>query len=114
MYLVFAVHELAKFSSNPVKVRFKVLVHLLIYISYNKTLGLKYCADMKDSPLSDLLRQASINTKNQLKAFSDSSWQNCTKTGRITGASIIFYQGGKIDNGTHVPGPVAQSSAESE
>ena len=32
-------------------------------------------------------------------------------TGRITGAYIIFYQGGIIDDGTHVPGPVAQSSA---
>ena len=27
---------------------------------------------------------------------------------------MIFYQGGPIDHGTHVPGPVAQSSAESE
>ena len=25
-----------------------------------------------------------------------------------------FYQGGSIDHGTHVTGPVAQSSAESE
>ena len=35
-------------------------------------------------------------------------------TGRSTGAYIIFYQGGPIDHGTHVPVPVAQSSAESE
>ena len=27
---------------------------------------------------------------------------------------IIFYQGGPIDHGTHVPGPFAQSRAESE
>ena len=27
---------------------------------------------------------------------------------------ITFYQGGEIDHGTHVPGPVDQSSAESE
>ena len=27
---------------------------------------------------------------------------------------IIFYQGGPIDHGTHVSGPVAQSSAESK
>ena len=27
---------------------------------------------------------------------------------------MIFYQGGPIDHDTHVPGPVAQSSAESE
>ena len=46
--------------------------------------------------------------------FSGSSWQDCTDTGRSTGAYIIFYQGGPIDHGTHVPVPVAQSSAESE
>ena len=42
------------------------------------------------------------------------SWQYCPDTGRSTGAYIIFYQGGPIDHGTHVPGPVAQYSAESE
>ena len=46
--------------------------------------------------------------------FSDSSWQDFPDTGRSTGGYIIFYQGGTIDHGTHVPGPVAQSSAESE
>ena len=46
--------------------------------------------------------------------FSDSSWQDFPDTGRSTGAHIIFYQGGPIDHGTHVTGPVAQSSAESE
>ena len=47
-------------------------------------------------------------------AFSDSSWQDCPDTGRSTRSQIIFYQGGQIDHGTHVPGLVAQSSAESE
>ena len=47
-------------------------------------------------------------------AFSDSSWQDFPDTGRSTGAYIIFYQGGTIDHGTHVPVQVAQSSAESE
>ena len=44
--------------------------------------------------------------------FSDFSWQDCPDTGRSTGAYIIFYQCGPIDHGTHVTGPVAQSSAE--
>ena len=44
----------------------------------------------------------------------DSSWKDCPDTGRSTGAYIIFYQGGPIDHGTHVPVPVAQSSVESE
>ena len=47
-------------------------------------------------------------------AFSDYSWQDFPDTGRNIGAYIIFYQGGPIDHGTHVPEPVVRSSAESE
>ena len=39
--LSFAVHKLAKFSANPGKLHFEVLVHLLRYIRDNKTLVLK-------------------------------------------------------------------------
>ena len=83
------------------------MIHLLRYIRDKKTLGLKYYADLNDAPVSDLLIQANIKTKNQLIDFSDSSWQGFTDTGRSTGAYIIFYQGGTIDHGTHVPGPVS-------
>ena len=114
MDLSFAVHNLAKFSANIGKLHFEGLVHLLRYIRDNNTLGLKYYSYMNDAPVTDLLRQANIKTKNHLMAFSDSSWQDCTDTGIIAGAYIIFYQGGPIDHGTLVPGPVSQSSAESE
>ena len=114
MDLSFAVQKLAKFSANPGKVHFEGLIRLLRYIRDNKTLGLKYYAYLNDAPVTDILRQANIKTKNHLLAFSDSSWQDCPDTGRGTGAYIIFCQGGPIDQGTHVPGPVAQSSAESE
>ena len=110
----FEVHKLAKFSANPGKVHFEGLVHLLRYIRDNKTLGHKYYLDMNDVPVTDLFIKANIKTKNHLMAFSDSSWQYCPDTGRSTGEYLIFYQGGPIDYGTHVPGPVAQSSAESE
>ena len=69
---------------------------------------------MKDAPLSDLLRQSSIKTENQFMDFSDSSCKYCPDTGRITGAYIIFYQGGPIYHGTYVPGPVAQSIVVSQ
>ena len=111
MDLSFAVHKLAKFSANLGKVHLEGLVHLLIYIRDNKTLGLKYYADLNDAPVTDLLRQANIKTKNNLIDFSDSIWQDCPDTVRSTGAYIIYYQGVTIDHGTHVPGPVAQSSA---
>ena len=84
--LSFAVYKLAKFSENPGKVHFEGLVHLLRYIRDNKTLGLKYYADIKDELVSDLLRQANIKTKNHLIIFSVSSWQYCPDTGRSTGA----------------------------
>ena len=46
--------------------------------------------------------------------FSYYSWQDFLGTGRSTGASNIFYQGGLIDHGTHGTGPVEQSSEEIE
>ena len=87
---------------------------MLRYIRDNKTLGLKYYAYLNDAPVTYLLRQANLKTKEHLMAFADSSWQDCPDTRRSTGAYIIFYQGGPIDHGTYVPVPVAQSSAESE
>ena len=111
--LSFAVQNLEKISENPGKVNIEGLIHLLRYIRYNKTLGLKYYADINDAPVTDLLRQASIKTENHLMDFSYSSLKDCPDTGRSTGAWIIFYQGGPIDHGTHIPGPVPQSSAES-
>ena len=112
--LEFCSTQVSKVSANPGKVYFEGLIHLLRYTRDNKTLGLKYYADLNDAPVTDLLRQSNIKTKNHLVDFSDSSWQDCPDTGRSIGAYIIFYQGGPIDHGTHVPGPVAQSSAESE
>ena len=114
MDLSFAVQKLAKFSANPGKVHFEGLVHIFRYIRENTTLGLKYYLDMNDAPVTDLLRQASIKTENHLMAFSDSIWQVFTDTDRSIGACIIVYQGGTIYHGTHVPGPVSQSSAESD
>ena len=50
--LIFSVYKLAKFSSNPGKIHFGGLVHMLRYIRENKTLGLSYYSDMEDSLLS--------------------------------------------------------------
>ena len=82
----FTVNNLVNVLSNPGKVYFEGLVHLLRYIRYNKTLCLNYYADMNDAPVSDLLRQAIINTNNELMDFSDYSWRYCQDTGRSIGA----------------------------
>ena len=109
--LSFAVHKIPKIAHNPGKVHFEGLIHILRYIRDNKTLGLKYYAELNDAPVTDLLRQANIKTKNHLMDFYDSSSQDFPYTGRITGAYIVFCQGVTINHGTHVPGPVAQYSA---
>ena len=105
-------HKLANFSENPGKVHFEGSVYLLRYIREKKTLGLDYYVNINEAPVSDLLRQASIKNENHLMAFSYSSWQDCPDTGRSTGTYIIFYQGGPINHGTHLPVPVNQSSSE--
>ena len=46
---------------------------------------------MKNAPLSEMLRQANINTENQLMVFSDFNCKYCPYTGISTGAYIIFY-----------------------
>ena len=56
----FAVHKLETFLANPGKLKFKVLLHILSYIVYNKTLGLTYYDNSNDALVSDLLIQASI------------------------------------------------------
>ena len=84
-------------------------MHLLRYIRDNKTFGLNYYAYMNDAPVTDLLRQANIKTKNHLIAFSGSSLQDCPDIRRSTRAYNILYQGGHIDHGTHVPGPFVKS-----
>ena len=61
--LGFSVKKLAKFPSNPGKLHIEWLVRLLIYIRYNNTLRLKYYADMKDAPFSDLLRNLALRLR---------------------------------------------------
>ena len=73
VYLSFEVHKLTRFSSNPGKVHFQGLLHLLRYIRYNNNLVLNYFADINDAPVSELLIKSSINTENQLMASYDSS-----------------------------------------
>ena len=59
------------FSSNPGKVQFEGLVHLLRYIRDNNNLGLKYYANIEYVPISDLLRQYRIRNGGQLMVLYD-------------------------------------------
>ena len=84
--LEFCSAQVSKVLVNIGKVNFELLVHILRYIGDDKTLGLKYYADINDAPVTDLLRQAIIKTENHLMDFSDSSWQDYPDTGISRGA----------------------------
>ena len=75
---------------------------------------LKYYAKIEYATIYDRLIQASINTENQLMVFYASSCQNFTYYDIITGAYIVFDQGGPIDHCTDVPVTVSQYSDESD
>ena len=110
----FQVHKLKSFSSNTDKVNFEGLVLLLRYNRDKNNLVLRYYSKIDNTPLYELLRQASVKTHNQFMVLSNSSRKGFQYNGIITGAYIVFYQGRPIDHCTHVPGPVSQSSAESQ
>ena len=111
---MFCTTQSVKVLSNPGKVKFEGLVHVLRYIRDSTNLLLKYYANIEDANISDLFIKASIKTDNQFMVLSDSIWQDCTDTGRSKEAYIVFYQGLTIDNFTHLLGAVYQSSDDSE
>ena len=63
----------------------------------NKTLGLKYYADLNDAPVTGLLRQANIKTKKHLMNFSDSSWQDCPDNGRVQEHILFSIKVGQLN-----------------
>ena len=91
--LFFELYKLEKFSSSAGKLHVEGLVQLLRYIRDKNNLGFKYYANIEDAPLYEILRQAIINTENQLMVLSDSIWKDCPYTGISTGEYFVIYQG---------------------
>ena len=52
------------FTSNPGKLHFEGLVHLLRYIRDNKNFVLRPNSNIEDAPIYDILINAIINTNN--------------------------------------------------
>ena len=73
-----------------------IIIHVLSYIKEKNNLGLIYYARIDNAFLSDILKQANINTETRLMVFSNSWWQDCSVNGRSTGTYIVFYKVGPI------------------
>ena len=110
----FAVHKLAKFSSNSGKEKFRDW-----YIGWDtiEKIGLwawSIIMVWRMWDLSDLSRKANIKTENQFTILSDYNCQYFLDPGRSTVVYIIFFQVGIIEHSTYFTGLGSQSSAESK
>ena len=113
--ITYAVNKLAKFSNNPGITHFRAIIHLIGFIKGNSNKGIKFYANVKDSPIFKILHENNIQiTEDTVLVFSDLSWNDCIDTGRSTGGYIGLNQGGAVDYGSHLPVPVAMSSGEAE
>jgi hypothetical protein len=111
--ILFIVCKLAKACVNPGIKDYDALYWLLGYLRKYPAYGIRFYTNVSTSPVNELLRNNTIET-NEIMAFSDASWQDCPDTGRSTVGYLVFYQGGIVAANSHVPIPVAMSSAEAE
>jgi hypothetical protein len=111
--ILFIVCKLAKACLKPSMHDYDALFWLLGYLRKYPDYGICFYPSPDKSPVNQLLDEHKIST-NDIIAFSDASWQDCPDTGRSTCGHLILYQGGVVAANSHVPTPVAMSSAEAE
>ena len=111
--ILFIVNKLAKACTDPGRKDFEALLWLFGYLRAEPAWGSKYYANLKQSPIHDLLTRHET-TSSELVVFTDASWQDCPDTGRSTTGYLIFYRGGVIEANSMLQTPVAMSSCEAE
>ena len=115
IYLHFGIRKLAKFNTRPGRKHYEAAAHILRHLRCNtRRGGLRYYANLADSPFTKLLASFDGPTDYPLVLCTDASWQDCPDTSRSTGCYMLFAQGGIVDAASFVPNPIALSSAESE
>jgi hypothetical protein len=112
--LQFAVRKLAKFMRLPGRNHFRAMKHLLHHLRCYHLNGITFYSETLESPIARLLFEQGIESPSPCFTFADSSWQDCPDTGRSTAGFHVFVQGGVVESASHLPDPVALSSAESE
>jgi len=111
--ILWITNKLAKSANCPGEEDFKALLHVFGYLRKYPDYGIKFYANIEDSPVYKLCKENKVEMSS-IMGFSDSSWQDCPDTGRSTSGYKIFVQGGMVDANSTMPVPVALSSAEAE
>ena len=111
--ILWIVNKLAKSCKDPGMKDFHALMWCFGYLRKYIDYGIKFYHNHEDSPIHKICEGLNVNA-NGLVGFSDSSWNDCTDTGRSTAGYKIFYRGTVVDVHSSMPVPVAMSTAESE
>jgi hypothetical protein len=111
--IMFITCKLSKACHDPGIKDFEALLWLFGYLRKHTDLGIKFYHDATQSPIYQLAKSQNV-PNSELTVFSDASWQDCPDTGRSTAGELVYCQGGYVHARSHVPVPVAMSSAESE
>jgi hypothetical protein len=111
--IMFITCKLSKACHDPGIKDFEALLWLFGYLRKYPDYGIKFYHDVTQSPVYQIAQSQNV-PQSDLIGFSDASWQDCPDTGRSTAGEIIYCQGGIVHARSHVPIPIAMSSAESE
>ena len=64
----------------------RAILHLIGFIKSTSSKGIKFYANIKYSPIHKMLEDNNIHiTEETVLTFTDSSWNDCSDTGRSTG-----------------------------
>jgi hypothetical protein len=111
--IMFITCKLSKACHEPGIKDYEALLWLFGYLRKYPDYAIKFYHDVKQSPIYQIAKTQNI-PQGELTGFCDASWQDCPDTGRSTVGELIYCQGGIVHARSHVPVPVAMSSAEAE
>ena len=111
--IMFITCKLSKACHDPGIKDYEALLWLFGYLRKYPDYGIKFYHDVTLSPVYQIAKSQNV-PQSELIVFSDASWQDCPDTGRSTAGELVYCQGGYVHARSHVPVPVAMSSAESE
>jgi hypothetical protein len=111
--ILFITCKLSKACHDPGIKDYEALLWLFGYLRKYPDYGIKFYHDVTQSPVHQIAKSQNV-PQSEIIVFSDANWQDCPDTGRSTAGELVYCQGGYVHAKSHIPVPVAMSSAESE
>jgi hypothetical protein len=67
--IIYAVNKLAKFTKRPGKTHFEALVHILCNLRDNLLLGIRFCNNLSDAPITKMLISENLSQHHPFLGF---------------------------------------------